>query len=105
MVAVTSMSRTATAIDCASVKTSRNERARRPHDWTCSAKLLSWHMTEFPAGCTCEFTILRIERYLLATLSPGESLAIAEHIEACVSCAQRLVLFESPGRRPAHRGR
>ena len=62
-------------------------------------------MTEFPSGCTCEFTILRFERYLLATLPRGECLAIAEHIEACVTCAQRLVLFAAPRERPAHRGR
>ena len=60
---------------------------------------------EFPSGCTCEFTILRFERYLLATLPLGEALLIAEHIEACVTCAQRLVLFEAPRERPAHRGR
>lgn len=62
-------------------------------------------MTEFPPGWTCEITILRYERYLLATLPLGESLALAEHIEACVSCAQRLVLFEAPRGRPAQRGR
>jgi hypothetical protein len=62
-------------------------------------------MMEFPSGCTCEFTILRFERYLLATLPWGESLLIAEHIEACVSCAERLVLFDSPRGRTANRGR
>jgi hypothetical protein len=62
-------------------------------------------MTEFPSGCTCEFTILRFERYLLATLPLGESLAIAEHIEACVICAQLLALFEPSRARPAPRGR
>lgn len=61
-------------------------------------------MTEFPPGCTCEFTIIRFERYLRATLPLGESLIIAEHIEACVSCAQLLVLFEPSPERPAHRG-
>ncbi len=62
-------------------------------------------MMEFPAGCTCEFTILRFEGYLQATLSLSECLAIAEHIEACVTCAQRLVLFGAERERPAHRGR
>ena len=62
-------------------------------------------MSEYPSGCTCEFTILRFERYLLATLPLGESLAMAEHIEACVTCAQLLVLFGAPHERPAHRGR
>ena len=51
-------------------------------------------MTEFPSGWTCEVTILRFERYLLATLPLGESLAVAEHIEACVSCAERLFVVE-----------
>jgi hypothetical protein len=62
-------------------------------------------MTEFPAGCTCEFTILRFEGYLQATLSLSECLAIAEHIEACVTCAQRLVLFGAPRERLADRDR
>ena len=61
-------------------------------------------MMEFPSGCTCEFTVLRFERYLLATLPLRESLLIAEHIEACVTCAQALVLFQAR-ERPAHRGR
>jgi hypothetical protein len=61
-------------------------------------------MMEFPSGCTCEFAILRFERYLRATLPLHESLLIAEHIEACVTCAQGLVLFEAR-ERPAHRGR
>jgi hypothetical protein len=68
-------------------------------------QLSSWHMTEYPSGCTCEFTILRFERYVLATLPWGETLAIAEHIEACVTCAQRLVLFQASPERPAHGGR
>jgi hypothetical protein len=62
-------------------------------------------MIEFPSGCTCEFTIVRIERYLLASLPLGESLVIAEHIEACVTCAQHLVLVGVPPERRAHRGR
>ncbi len=62
-------------------------------------------MTEFPPGCTCEFTILRFEGYLLETLSLSECLAIAEHIEACVTCAQRLMLFSAQRERPAHRVR
>ena len=62
-------------------------------------------MTEFPSGCTCEFTIIRFEVYLRAILPLDESLAIAEHIEACASCAQLLELF-APGReRPAPHGR
>jgi len=62
-------------------------------------------MTEFPSGWTCEITILHFERYLLGTLPLGESLALAEHIEACVSCAQLVVLFHVPRERSAHGGR
>ena len=62
-------------------------------------------MTEFPIGCTCEFTILRFERYLLATLPLGESLVIAEHLEACVTCTQLLVLYRPSLAKTAHRGR
>jgi hypothetical protein len=58
-------------------------------------------MTEYPAGWTCEVVVLRFERYLACTLAPGEALAVAEHLEACLVCAQRLVLVERPrvGRR------
>ena len=62
-------------------------------------------MTEFPPGCTCEFTILRLEGYLRATLHLSECLAIAEHIEACVTCAERLMLFGAQRERPAHHDR
>ena len=62
-------------------------------------------MMEFPAGCTCEFVTLRFEGYLRATLSLSECLAIAEHVEACVVCAQRLVLFGAQREKPAQRGR
>ena len=58
-------------------------------------------MTQYPAGWTCEHTILQFEAYLSMTLPPGESLATAEHLEACVACAQRLVLYRvSIKRRP-----
>jgi hypothetical protein len=63
-------------------------------------------MTDYPSGWTCEVTVLRFERYLLSTLPLGEALAVAEHIEACVTCAQRLVLFELPdNNRAGRRGR
>ena len=48
---------------------------------------------EYPPGWTCERVIVRLERYLLATLPQGEALLIADHIEACVECAQALVLL------------
>ena len=58
-------------------------------------------MTEYPAGWTCEVVVVRFERYLASTLPWGEALALAEHLEACLVCAQRLVLVERPrgGRR------
>jgi hypothetical protein len=48
---------------------------------------------EYPAGWSCERTTRELEHYLASTLALRESLAIAEHLEACVGCAQRLVLY------------
>jgi len=59
-------------------------------------------MPEYPRGWTCELVVIRFERYLTGALPLGESLALAEHLEACLVCAQRLVLFEPP--RSARRG-
>jgi hypothetical protein len=58
-------------------------------------------MTEYPAGWACEDVVLRFERYLASTLPLGEALALAEHLEACMVCAQRLLSVERPraGRR------
>ncbi|HEV8453367.1 MAG TPA: zf-HC2 domain-containing protein [Gemmatimonadales bacterium] len=50
-------------------------------------------MIDYPAGWTCERTLMRLEYYLLGTLSLAESLAVAEHLEACDGCSQRLVLY------------
>ena len=50
-------------------------------------------MVNYPTGWTCEQTVLRFEYYVLGTLALGESLAIAEHLEACAGCLQRLVLY------------
>ncbi|MEO8089729.1 MAG: hypothetical protein ABI703_05495 [Gemmatimonadales bacterium] len=50
-------------------------------------------MVDYPSGWTCERTVLRFEYYLLSTLPLGDSLAVAEHLEACDGCAQRLVLY------------
>jgi hypothetical protein len=55
-------------------------------------------MVEYPPGWTCEQITLRIERYLLISLPRGEALAVAEHLEACAWCAQRVGL---PGRTSA----
>ncbi len=62
-------------------------------------------MTDYPAGWTCELTVLRLERYLLATLPLGDALAVAEHIEACVTCAEVLMLVKQPGKSAGRRGR
>ncbi len=48
---------------------------------------------EYPAGWSCERTTRELEHYLTSMLALRESLAIAEHLEACVGCAQRLVLY------------
>lgn len=50
-------------------------------------------MVEYPPGWTCERTVLRFEVYLLGTLPLIEALAVAEHLEACDGCPQRLVLY------------
>jgi anti-sigma factor RsiW len=50
-------------------------------------------MTEYPRHWTCELTMLRLEAYLRRTLPLTESLAVAEHLEACDSCAHLLALM------------
>ena len=50
-------------------------------------------MVEYPSGWTCELIIVKFELYLRDTLSRDESLAVAEHLEACAECAQHLVLW------------
>jgi hypothetical protein len=57
-------------------------------------------MVEYPPGWTCELITLRIERYLVSTLPRGEALAVAEHIEACAWCAQRIVVLWSTSAEP-----
>ena len=54
-------------------------------------------MIVYPAGWTCELVVLRFERYRSNTLPLAEALALAEHLEACVVCAQRLASVEPPG--------
>ncbi len=46
--------------------------------------------TSYPPGWTCELIMLRLERYVVSTLPRGEVIAVAEHLEACVWCSQRL---------------
>jgi hypothetical protein len=55
---------------------------------------------EYPLGWTCELTLVKLEYYLLGSLSHGESLSIAEHLEACSYCAQLLVLRRAAPDRP-----
>jgi hypothetical protein len=52
---------------------------------------------EYPTGWTCEVVVLRLERYRMGALPLGDSLAIAEHLEACLVCYQRLMLVEPQG--------
>ena len=47
-------------------------------------------LTEYPSGWTCAEISLRLERHVDRTLSREESLAVAEHVEACAWCAQVL---------------
>ena len=48
---------------------------------------------EYPSGWTCERTVLQLEHYLLGTLLLAEALAVADHLEACTGCVERLVVF------------
>jgi hypothetical protein len=48
---------------------------------------------EYPATWSCERTALQLEHYLRSTVVLSDSLAIAEHLEACPGCTQRLVLY------------
>ena len=50
-------------------------------------------VVEYPPGWTCEVTVIRLEAYVLRTLSRHEALAVAEHLEACPACAQLVVLL------------
>jgi hypothetical protein len=50
-------------------------------------------MTEYPAGYTCEYVALRLDRYVAGFLFRAEALAVAEHLEACAWCIERLVLL------------
>jgi anti-sigma factor RsiW len=47
-------------------------------------------LTAYPAGWTCDLIVVRLERYLLGKLSWSEALAVADHIEACMWCAERI---------------
>ena len=55
---------------------------------------------EYPPGWTCEKTVLQFEYYFLSRIQLSDALAIAEHVEACPTCGQELVLY-----RVTYRGR
>ena len=48
---------------------------------------------EYPSTFTCEATRRRLERYVANLLARDEALAVAEHLEACPSCAPRVLLI------------
>ncbi|HEX7335940.1 MAG TPA: zf-HC2 domain-containing protein [Gemmatimonadales bacterium] len=48
---------------------------------------------DYPSGWTCERTALQFEPYLLGTLLLAQALAVAEHLEACPGCAERLIVY------------
>jgi anti-sigma factor RsiW len=50
-------------------------------------------VTEYPAGYTCEVTVVLLERYVAGTLPRADALAVAEHLEACPPCLERLVFI------------
>jgi hypothetical protein len=54
---------------------------------------------EYPSGWTCEVTVVSLERYLVESLPRREMLAVGEHLEACVECAQALALLRAGTRR------
>jgi hypothetical protein len=47
---------------------------------------------EYPPGWTCERVGVRLEVYLVGSLSWAEALAVADHLEACADCIVRLAL-------------
>jgi len=53
---------------------------------------------EYPSGWTCEVTVVRLERYVVESLPRQEMLAVGEHLEACVECAQALALLRAGSR-------
>jgi hypothetical protein len=56
-------------------------------------------MMEYPPGWTCERTVLQFELYWVRQLRLEDSLALAEHLEACPECYQQLVLYRMEYRR------
>ena len=50
-------------------------------------------MTEYPTGYTCEVVAVRLDRYIVGSLPRADALAVAEHLEACAWCLERLVVI------------
>jgi anti-sigma factor RsiW len=50
---------------------------------------------EYPSGWTCAVTVVCLERYVVGSLPRREMLAVGEHLEACVECAQALTLLRA----------
>jgi hypothetical protein len=48
---------------------------------------------DYPSGWTCERTTRQFEPYLLSTLALLDSIAVAEHLEACDECAQTILIY------------
>ena len=57
---------------------------------------------DYPPRWTCERTVVQFEFYCVRRLRLADSLAVAEHLEACPECCQQLVLFQVQRRGAAH---
>jgi len=55
---------------------------------------------DYPSGWTCERTTRQFESYLLSTLALLDSLAVAEHLEACQECAHTILIYRFSLTRP-----
>jgi hypothetical protein len=47
----------------------------------------------YPQGWDCERTCTELERYLALTIEWDAALAVAEHLEACVACAEHAAVL------------
>jgi hypothetical protein len=57
---------------------------------------------EYPSGWTCERTVVQFEIYCVRRLRLADSLALAEHLEACPECYQQLLLYRVQYRGASH---
>jgi hypothetical protein len=51
-------------------------------------------VVNYPNGWTCEVVLLRLELYVRRTLPRDGALAVAEHLEACPGCVERLLKLD-----------